>query len=140
MGACGYYLSSRAVFFVAAAMVAPALIALYRIRAHEIDPARAHGGRNKHNLGVSASALRPLFANRPLRLFAGCAFLFHLANAAMLPLAASMLTLRSSQSATFLVATSIVVPQFIVAALSPGVGRKAQQWGADRFLSSHSAR
>src|ERR1700730_3327362 len=61
-GACGYYLSSRAVFFVAAAMVAPALIALYRIRAHEIDPARAHGSRNKHNL-VSASGLHPLFAN-----------------------------------------------------------------------------
>ena len=134
MGACGYYLSSRAVFFVAAAMVAPALIALYRIRAHEIDPARAHGGRNKHNLGVSASGLHLLFANRPLRLFAGCTFLFHLANAAMLPLAASMLTLRSSQSATILVATSIVVPQFIVAALSPGVGRKAQQWGRRPLL------
>jgi MFS family permease len=115
-------------------MVAPALIALYRIRAHEIDPARAHGGRNKHNLGVSASSLHPLFANRPLRLFAGCAFLFHLANAAMLPLAASMLTLRSSQSATILVATSIVVPQFIVAALSPAVGRKAQQWGRRPLL------
>jgi hypothetical protein len=79
-------------------MVAPALIALYRIRAHEIDPARAHGGRDKPNLGVSASGLHPLFANRPLRLFAGCAFLFHLANAAMLPLAASMLTLRSSSA------------------------------------------
>ena len=134
MGACGYYLSSRAVFFVAAAMVAPALIALYRIRAHEINPARAHGGCNKHNLGASASGLHPLFANRPLRLFAGCAFLFHLANAAMLPLAASMLTLRSSQSATILVATSIVVPKFIVAALSPGVGRKAQQWGRRPLL------
>jgi predicted MFS family arabinose efflux permease len=134
MGICGYYLSSRAVFFVAAAMVAPALIALYQIRAREIDSARARGNQDEVAPGVFVSGLRALYANRPLRLFAGCAFLFHLANAAMLPLAASMLTLRSSQSATILVATGIVVPQFIVAVLSPGVGRKAQQWGRRPLL------
>jgi hypothetical protein len=43
--------------FVAAAMVAPALIALYRIRAHEIDPARAHGGRNKHDLLMNSPGI-----------------------------------------------------------------------------------
>ncbi|MGH6797832.1 MAG: MFS transporter, partial [Roseiarcus sp.] len=43
MGACGYYLSNQAVFFVAAAMVFPALIALFQISEREIDPSRAHG-------------------------------------------------------------------------------------------------
>ena len=134
MGACGYYLSNQAVFFVAAAMAAPALLALFQIRPAEIDAARAHGGRPRSRPSGIALALRNLLTNRAMRIFAGCIILFQLANAAMLPLAASMLTLRSSQSATILVATAIVVPQFIVAVLSPSVGQKAQQWGRRPLL------
>ncbi len=134
MGACGYYLSNQAVFFVAAAMTAPALLALFQIRPGEVDAARAHGGSSRSRPSGIAVALRNLLANRALRIFAGCVILFQLANAAMLPLAASMLTLRSSRSATILVATAIVVPQFIVAVLSPSVGQKAQQWGRRPLL------
>jgi MFS family permease len=60
--------------------------------------------------------------------------LFHLANAAMLPLVASMLTLQSSQSSAALIAVAMVVPQFVVAILSPTVGRKSQQWGRRPIL------
>ncbi|VFU08581.1 MFS transporter [Methylocella tundrae] len=134
MGACGYYLSNRAVFFVAAAMVVPALISLFQIRPDEINPERAHGGRPRSGSADIISALRSLLADRTLVIFAGCVMLFQFANAAMLPLAASMLTLRSSQAATILVATAIVVPQFIVAALSPWVGRRAELWGRRPLL------
>ena len=41
-----------------------------------------------------------LLRKRPLLIFAGCIMLFHLANAAMLPLMGSVLTMRSSQWAT----------------------------------------
>lgn len=131
MGACGYYLSNRAVFFVAAAMAVPALIALFQIKPSEIDPGRVHGDAPRSKIGPG---LRSLLENHPLRIFAACMILFQLANAAMLPLAASMVTLRSSELATTLVATAIVVPQFIVAVLSPWVGRKAQQWGRRPLL------
>jgi MFS family permease len=134
MGVCGYYLSNRAVFFVAAAMVAPALIALFHIRPSEIDSARAHGGIARAGPWEIASGLRSLLDDGALRIFAGCMILFQLANAAMLPLAASMVTLRSSELATALVATALVVPQFIVAFLSPWVGRKAQLWGRRPLL------
>ena len=80
------------------------------------------------------AGLLGLLKIRPLVIFAGCVVLFQLANAAMLPLAASMLTLRSSKFATLLVATSIVAPQLIVALLSPWVGRKAEQWGRRPLL------
>jgi predicted MFS family arabinose efflux permease len=43
-------------------------------------------------------------------------------------------TARSSQWATVLVAFCIVVPQAIVALLSPTVGRKAQAWGRRPLL------
>ena len=47
----------------------------------------------------------------------------------MLPQVASIVTMRSSEWATALVGACIVVPQIVVATLSPWVGRKAQQWG-----------
>jgi MFS family permease len=134
MGACGYYFSDRAAFILVASMAAPALFALIHIRTHEIDPSSAHGGEARPSEKGFIAGLRGLLAIRALLVFALAIVLFQIANAAMLPLAASMMTLRSSQSATLLVAVSIVGPQFIVAALSPWVGRKAQQWGRRPLL------
>ncbi len=75
-----------------------------------------------------------LARNRTLVIFAGCIAMFHLANAAMLPLAASMVTLRSSQAATLMVAAAVIVPQLTVTVLSPWIGRAAQRWGRRPFL------
>jgi MFS family permease len=58
-------------------------------------------------------------------IFAGCLVLFHLANAAMLPLTASVMTMRSSDWAAALVGACILVPQLVVAGLAPWVGRQA---------------
>ena len=134
MGATAYYFSDRAAFFLVASMTVPALFALFHMRTHEIDPARAHGGVAKAEHSNALAGLLSLFEIRPLLIFAGCIALFQLANAAMLPLAASMMTLRSSKFATILVATSIVAPQLIVAVLSPWVGHKAEQWGRRPLL------
>ena len=132
MGACGYYLSNQAVFYVTAGFVAPAVIALLQIRSTEIDAARAHGGGQMEPLNI-ATGLR-LLRNRSLLIFAICVLLFHLANAAMLPLMASALTLRSSESSAGLIAIAMVVPQIIVAVLSPFVGRKSEVWGRRPLL------
>jgi MFS family permease len=70
-----------------------------------------------------------VLANRRLLIFASCAALFFLSNAAMLPLAASEATMRASSGANAIIAACIVVPQVLVAALSPWVGRAAESWG-----------
>jgi MFS family permease len=58
----------------------------------------------------------------------------------MLPLVGSAMATRSSQWATALVALSIVVPQLIVAAISPRVGELAQGLGRRPvFLSAFAA-
>ena len=72
--------------------------------------------------------------NRPLLIFAGCMLLFHLANAAMLPLVGSVVTMRSARWATILIGACIVVPQLVVAALSPAIGQRAQTWGRRPLL------
>jgi MFS family permease len=134
MGACGYFLSARAVFFITAALLVPALLALRLISSREINPELAHGGPCERRTGKRATELMGLARKRPLVIFAGCVMLFHLANAAMLPLMGSVLTTRSSQWATVMIAACIVGPQLLVAIFSPWVGRKAQAWGRRPLL------
>jgi predicted MFS family arabinose efflux permease len=134
MGAVGYYWSNQSVFFVTALLVVPAMLALTHIRTEEIDPVRAHGGISQSRPGSLIAGLRQLAGNRALLLLAGTVLLFHLANAAMLPLMGSLVTMRSSQWATVLVAACMVVPQVLVAVFSPMVGVKAQQWGRRPLL------
>jgi predicted MFS family arabinose efflux permease len=52
----------------------------------------------------------------------------------MLPLMAGVVTARSSQWAPVLIAFCIVVPQAVVALMSPTVGAKAQAWGRRPLL------
>lgn len=134
MGACGYFLSARAVFFVTALLLVPALLALRAMSANEIDPERAHGGLARRRDNRPPPNFADLLRQRPLLILAGCVMLFHLANSAMLPLMGSVVTMRSSQWATVLIAACIVVPQLVVAALSPWVGRQGENWGRRPLL------
>ncbi len=134
MGTVGYFLTSQSVFLVTFVLVIPTLLALSRIRANEIDPERAHGAVPRQVADRSATSIVSLMRKRPLLIFAGCVMLFQLANAAVLPLMGSVLTTRSSDWATVLIAACIIVPQIVVAAISPWVGRKAQQWGRRPLL------
>jgi predicted MFS family arabinose efflux permease len=134
MGACGYLISARAVFIVTVLLLIPALLALREISNSEIDAERAHGAKPRRPLMKPPIRPGELMQNKPLLIFAGCLLLFHLANSAMLPLVGSMVTMHSSQWATVIIAACIVVPQLIVAALSPWVGTQAQVWGRRPLL------
>jgi predicted MFS family arabinose efflux permease len=134
MGTCGYLLSSRSVFLVTFVLAIPTLLALAQIREREIDIARAHGAVAREESDVSATSVFSLLRQRPLLIFASSVLLLQLANAAMLPLMAGVVTTRSSQWAPVLIAACIVVPQAIVALMAPSVGRKAQQWGRRPLL------
>ena len=59
--------------------------------------------------------------------------LFHLANAAMLPLALNGLAQRSNEI-DFAVSATIVLPQAIVVLFAPWAGRMAQPWGRKPIL------
>jgi predicted MFS family arabinose efflux permease len=134
MGTCGYLLSSRSVFIVTFMLAIPALLALGSIREREIDAAQAHGAVVRDEPDKSATSVVSLVCRRSLLIFAGSVMLMQLANAAMLPLMAGVVTTRSSQWAPILIAACIVVPQAIVALASPTVGRKAQLWGRRPLL------
>ena len=134
MGTCGYLLSSRSVFLVTAVLAIPTLLALARIREREIDAIRAHGAVPRAALDAESTSVAGLLRQRALLIFAGSILLLQLANGAMLPLMAGIVTTRSSQWAPVLIAACIIVPQAIVALTSPWVGRTAQQWGRRPLL------
>jgi predicted MFS family arabinose efflux permease len=134
MGTCGYLLSSGSVFLVTFLLAIPTLLALARIREREIDPARAHGAIARETPDAKATSVLGLVRQRPLLIFAASILLLQLANGAMLPLMAGVVTTRSSRWAPVLIAACIIVPQAIVALTSPSVGRKAQQWGRRPLL------
>jgi len=129
MGAVGYFLTAQSVFFVTACLLVPALFALRRLSASEIDPERAHGLAPEETEPKAPIGLKSLIARRPLIIFGCCILLFHLANAAMLPLMGSVLTMRSAQWATVMIGACMVGPQLVVAAFSPWIGRQAERWG-----------
>jgi MFS family permease len=132
MGACGHYLSSRTVFFVTTAMAIPAVISLRLISMKELD--HESMAPSKHPEHAVVDAVASLIDNRPLLILAAAVCLFHLSNAALLPLVASVVTLRSSDDATVLVALCIIVPQIVVVLTSTWVGRFADQRGRRPFL------
>ena len=123
MGVCGYLVSNQAVFFLTAALAAPAILALARIRMGDAERPR------NTDVVASTATIRSVLSDRRLLIFAGCILLFQLANAAMLPLMAGIVTLRASEWASTLIAACIVLPQLVVAGFAPWVGRVADSWG-----------
>lgn len=134
MGACGYYLTSRSVFLVTVALAAPTLLALSQIRGNDINPDQAHGTVMRERPDPEATRLGTLLRQRPLLVFALGVMMLQLANAAMLPLVAGVVTSRSPGWAPALIAACIIVPQVVVALTSPTVGRLAQNVGRRPLL------
>jgi MFS family permease len=127
MGACGYYVSERAVFFLTALLTLPAMFAIVPLSRFDRAAPPGRGGSTER--AERSASIAGVLRDRRLLTFAGCAALFTFANAAMLPLASGIITKRAVDEASLLIAAGIVLPQCIVALLSPGIGRLAEARG-----------
>lgn len=136
MGAVGTWVSSRAVLFLAAALCLPALWMLRHLGGAGRPISHRHHAARRVPLAEAPALLTPpsetwraVLLDRRLIAWLGCIVLFHLANAAMLPMAAIEVTKRVGEQANLVIAACVLVPQIIVAVLSPLVGQWAQRWG-----------
>ena len=127
MGACGYYFSSRSVFFLTAALTLAAVLPLLPL-ARLYEPGRP-AARRERSTARHRESVASVLTNRTLLGFGLCAMLFTLGNAAMLPLAGNFVTKRAESEATLLIAAGIVLPQLVAAAISPTLGRLAESHG-----------
>jgi MFS family permease len=133
MGLAGRYVAKSAIFLGAAALCVPALIALSRIRGDEINYARARNA----GIGRQAKSFQRIFdigKNPKLYIFAGCLFLFQLADASMLPVIGQEVALKQNVPTSVLIAGLIAVPQIIVALLSPWIGYHSEKFGRKPLL------
>jgi MFS family permease len=123
-----YRFGYRSIFLVAIAMAVPAAISLFAIDGREIDYAQARGasrgafddGRRKKPEGFSE-----LLKDRVLLCFLASAFLFHLANAAMLPQLGEMLSKDNPKTAASFMSACVIVTQLVIAICAPWIGRRA---------------
>ncbi len=139
MGLTGEYFSARAVFWLTAALALPALVALAMIEPthhhhHAAPRASARSDEADEDEDEERETLRELLRDKRMLIFAACVVLFHLSNAAMLNLAAGEVTAGMGENVQLVIAACIIVPQAIVAMLSPWVGRSAQRWGRRPIL------
>ncbi|SCZ20042.1 MULTISPECIES: MFS transporter [unclassified Pseudomonas] len=124
-----------AVFYLMAAMALASIVAVSCVSDEAIDHDVARGleaGQLVH--GPVPSTLRVLLDNRTLLLFAICCGLFHLANAAMLPLVSQKLAQANVHLATPLTSACIVAAQLVMVPMAWLVGVKADAWGRKPLL------
>ncbi|MBO1075913.1 MFS transporter [Roseomonas marmotae] len=126
MGSVGAWLSGASVFWLTAALTVPSLIALMMIRAEDLHPPPVI---RDPKTAAPRDSIWLLLRNRGVLVFALCCLLFTLSNAAMLPLVGAEITRLGGEQANLVIAACIVVPQLVVAALSPWVGRLAESRG-----------
>jgi MFS family permease len=133
MGLFGEYFSSRAVFWLTAALAMPALVALSMVQNTGTVDATPQA-KPAPDADEKRESLRELLRDKRMLIFAACIVLFHLSNAAMLNLAAGEVTAGMGDNVQLVIAACIIVPQAIVAMMSPWVGRSAQRWGRRPIL------
>ena len=135
MGLFGEYFSPRAVFWLTGALALPALVALSMIHTNPnpVPVAVKHKPTPKDD-PEKRETLRALLRDRRMLTFAACIVLFHLSNAAMLNLAAGEVTAGMGDNVQLVIAACIIVPQAIVAMMSPWVGRSAERFGRRPIL------
>ena len=133
LGVAGSLLSASAAFLLAALAGVPALLALRGIRDTDIATAAQ---RTAHHTAPPPRARRSppasplmLLRDRPLLALLGCVGLFQLANASLLPLAATAFTHEAGMRANLVTAAAVIGPQLLAAALSPRMGRAAHLHG-----------
>jgi MFS family permease len=127
MGAVGAWFSAGSVFWLTAALTLPALAALAMIRQDRLHPPPVRPVQA--TAAASDGGFRALLLNRGVLVFAGCAMLFTLSNASLLPLASTEITRTAGDNANLVIAACIVVPQLVMCAIAPAVGRMTESHG-----------
>lgn len=121
------------VFWLMGGLTVASIISASRINNDDIDNAVARGldcEPDEADDCEEPSGWKTLLENKPLMVFALTAFLFHLANAAMLTSVSQLLARTvGKDQATSLTAACIVAAQLVMVPVAIVVGRNTDRWG-----------
>ena len=135
-GLGAYHFGPNVVFYLLGAMATASLVSILAIPEGAIDHDLARG---LHDAVAGSEREQPsglgvLLTCRPLLVFAICVVLFHLSNAAMLPLVGQKLALQDKNIGTSLMSACIVAAQIVMVPFAMLVGARADNWGHKRFF------
>ena len=133
MGWIGWRFGTTFIFLVVPLLSIPAFMALAAIPAGHVDYWRARGVDDTKDTG-NVSRLGVLSRDRILLAFFVAAFLFHFANAAMLPQLGELLSRNRIRSAAPFMAAAVTVTQFVIAISASTIGRWSTRWGPRHLL------
>lgn len=135
MGLIGYAFSYQAIFLVVIVLTVPVFFALGQIHGADVHFGRSTGVPHHHTRDRPARAGRLSLCKNPgLLVFAVCLFLFQLSNASVLPLAGESLIYQKQSGSSLIVSAWIILPQIVVAAMGPWIGREAKTRGRRPLL------
>jgi MFS family permease len=123
-------LGEQSIFFITAALALPAIGCLLAIKPSPCPPDDHMAIAPREDRDTAPMSI---FRDPLMHIFAVCVVLFHLSNAALLPLALGELS-KQGQAFGFVVPAAIVVPQLITAAASPWAGAMARHVGRRQVL------
>ena len=136
-GVAAYSFGPQVVFYLLAFMAIASLASVAAIPEAAIDHDLARGLHERDSASAMAeqpSGLGILITCRPLLIFAVCVTLFHLSNAAMLPLVGQKLALKDRNLGTSLMSACIIAAQIVMVPMAMLVGARADRWGHKRFF------
>jgi MFS family permease len=134
IAATSRFFGSRAIFLVVAALVLPTISATVAIDRNDIDQELARGGRAEGTEGAGNTVLLNLAKDRTLLAFLGCAFLFHFANAAMLPQLGELLAHGNAKAAAPFMGACVAITQVVMLCTAAFLGRYANRHGRKGLL------
>jgi MFS family permease len=127
-----YQFGYRAIFVIAALLAIPAAMSLFTVDPRQIDYARARGSMEQGQ--TKAMGLSYALKDRVLLCFLATSFLFHLANAAMLPQLGEMLSKDDPKAAGLFMSACIIVTQLVIAVTAAWIGKRAAAKGRNPLL------
>ena len=129
-GVLGQYLGHEWIFYLVCAFAVGSAAITALINPREIDHELARGGGvdpeasgHEEVSGKGAWSFRQVWHKRELRVFLGAVLLFHLGNAAMLPMAGQVLALAHPGSDTIALSACIIAAQLVMVGVAWAVGR-----------------
>jgi MFS family permease len=136
-GGAAWLFGPIVVFFILAAQALASVASILAIPEGAIDHDLArglHDAEAGEAREQQPSGFGILLTCRPLLVFAFCVMLFHLSNAAMLPLVGQKLALQDRNLGTSLMSACIAAAQVVMVPVAMLVGAHADQWGHKQFF------
>jgi MFS family permease len=124
-GLLGRFVSYEAIFYFSMLQCLALVVAVLMIKEQDIDHELARAAAKDDS--AKAVKLKDLFRNHTILFFTISMGLFHLANAAMLPLVGQKMGLADSKNSTLYLSAAIIIAQGAMSVVAAISGRRAEK-------------